>query len=41
MPGQNRVTPSGAIVATPERETMMGNRGVLHDALEPRLRRHA
>jgi hypothetical protein len=32
MPRQNRVTPFGAIVATPERGTMMGNRGVLHDA---------
>src|SRR5437763_299125 len=32
MPRQNRVTPSGEIVAVPERGTMMGNRGVLHDA---------
>lgn len=32
MPRQNRVTPFGATVATPERGTMMGNRGVLHDA---------
>ena len=31
MPLQNRVTPFGAIVATPERGTMVGNRGVLHD----------
>jgi hypothetical protein len=31
MPRQNRVTPSGAIIATPERGTYMGNRGVLHD----------
>lgn len=31
MPRQNRVTPLGRIVATPERGTMMGNRGVLHD----------
>lgn len=31
MPRQNRVTPFGEIVATPERGTMMGNRGVLHD----------
>jgi hypothetical protein len=29
---QNRVTPFGEIVATPERGTFMGNRGVLHDA---------
>jgi hypothetical protein len=28
---QNRVTPEGALVATPERGTLMGNRGVLHD----------
>ena len=32
MPRQNRVTPFGQIVAVPERGTMMGNRGVLHDA---------
>ncbi len=32
MPRQNRVTPLGDIVATPERGTFMGNRGVLHDA---------
>ena len=32
MPRQNRVTPSGDILATPERGTLMGNRGVLHDA---------
>jgi hypothetical protein len=29
---QNRVTPFGEIVATPDRGTFMGNRGVLHDA---------
>src|SRR3954471_24783212 len=28
---QNRVTPLGDLVATPERGTFMGNRGVLHD----------
>lgn len=38
MPRQNRVTPSGRIVAVPGRGTMMGNRGVLHDP-EGRLRR--
>ncbi len=38
MPRQNRVTPSGEIVAVPERGTMMGNRGILHDA-EGRIRR--
>jgi hypothetical protein len=32
MPRRNRVTPSGEIVAMPERGTMMGNRGILHDA---------
>jgi hypothetical protein len=30
MPRQNRVTPLGEIIATPERGTVMGNRGVLH-----------
>jgi hypothetical protein len=38
MPRQNRVTPFGEIVATPERGTVMGNRGVLHDA-KGRIRR--
>jgi hypothetical protein len=32
MPRQNRVTPYGEIIATPERGTFMGNRGILHDA---------
>jgi hypothetical protein len=32
----NRVTPLGEIVADPERGTLMGNRGILHDA-EQRL----
>jgi hypothetical protein len=31
MPKRNRVTPFGDIIATPERGTFMGNRGVLHD----------
>jgi len=31
MPRQNRVTPSGEIIAVPERGTFFGNRGVLHD----------
>jgi hypothetical protein len=31
MSRQNRVTPWGAIIATPERGTFMGNRGVLHE----------
>ena len=38
MPRQNRVTPFGDIVATPERGTFLGNRGVLHDA-DGRIRR--
>jgi hypothetical protein len=32
MPRRNRVTPLGEIVAVSERGTMMGNRGILHDA---------
>ncbi|WNV10855.1 hypothetical protein [Tardiphaga sp. 709] len=31
MPLQNRVMPSGDIVATPERGTFTGNRGIIHD----------
>ena len=31
MPRQNRLKPFGEIVAVPERGTMMGNRGRLHD----------
>ena len=31
MPLQNRVTPFGALIATPERGTLLGNRGLLHD----------
>jgi hypothetical protein len=38
MPRTNRVTPYGEIVAVPQRGTMMGNRGRLHDA-EGRIRR--
>jgi hypothetical protein len=38
MPRQNRVTPFGEIVAIPERGTLMGNRGRLHDA-EGQIRR--
>lgn len=38
MPRQNRVTPFGDIIATPDRGTFLGNRGVLHDA-EGRIRR--
>ncbi len=32
MPRRNRVTPLGELIATTERGTLMGNRGVLHDA---------
>jgi hypothetical protein len=32
MPRQNRVTPFGEVIATPERGTFFGNRGVLHNA---------
>jgi hypothetical protein len=32
MTRQNRVTPFGDIIATPQRGTFLGNRGVLHDA---------
>jgi len=32
MPRQNRVTPSGEVIATDARGMWMGNRGVLHDA---------
>ena len=32
MPRRNRVLPSGEIVAVPERGTMLGNRGILHEA---------
>jgi hypothetical protein len=38
MPRQNRVTPFGDIVTVPERGTMMGNRGILHD-VDGRIRR--
>jgi hypothetical protein len=31
MPLQNRVTPTGDIVATPERGMFTGNRGIIHD----------
>jgi hypothetical protein len=38
MARRNRVTPFGEIIAVPERGTMMGNRGILHDA-EGHIRR--
>jgi hypothetical protein len=39
MPRQNRVTPFGQIIATPDRGTLMGNRGIIHDP-EGRIRRN-
>jgi methylphosphotriester-DNA--protein-cysteine methyltransferase len=39
MPRQNRVTPFGEIIATPERGMLMGNRGVIHDR-DGRIRRN-
>ena len=41
MPLQNRVTPFGEIVATPEHGTLMGNRGCLHDDGRQVVRRSA
>ena len=41
MPLQNRVTPLGALVATPARGLVYGNRGCLHDASGHIRRRHA
>jgi hypothetical protein len=38
LPRQNRVTPFGDIIATAERGTFLGNRGVLHDP-DGRIRR--
>jgi len=38
MPFQNRVTPRGELIATPERGLVYGNRGRLHDA-DGRIRR--
>ena len=41
MPGQNRVTPLGELVATPERGLVYGNRGCLHDESGRIRRRYA
>ncbi|HEY2355287.1 MAG TPA: hypothetical protein VGH79_10365 [Gaiellaceae bacterium] len=38
MPFENRVTPLGELIATPERGLVYGNRGCLHDA-DARIRR--
>jgi len=40
MPRQNRVTPTGEIVAHPARGTLFGNRGCLHDAGGRIMRHH-
>src|ERR1700741_1731190 len=39
MPLQNRVTPSGDIIATPERGLFTGNRGIIHDPASKKLLR--
>jgi hypothetical protein len=41
VPLQNRVTPLGDLVATPERGLVYGNRGCLHDAAGAIRRRYA
>ncbi|MCP5100307.1 MAG: hypothetical protein GY943_32550, partial [Chloroflexi bacterium] len=38
MPKQNRVTPFAEIIATPARGTLMGNRGILHNAQQEVIR---
>ena len=39
MPLQNRVTPSGDIIATPHRGLFTGNRGIIHDPMTKTLTR--
>ena len=39
MPLQNRVTPSGEIIATPHRGLFTGNRGIIHDTATKTLTR--
>jgi hypothetical protein len=41
VPLQNRVTPLGDLIATPERGLVYGNRGCLHDEHREIRRRHA
>lgn len=41
MPLQNRVDPFGAFHAVSAKGTLMGNRGILHDASKTILRKHA
>jgi len=38
VPRQNRVSPTGALITSPHRGTMLGNRGVLHDDTETVIR---
>ena len=40
MPLQNRVTPFGEVVAVPERGSLMGNRGRIHNEQRTLKRRH-
>ena len=37
MPVQNRVRPTGEIVATDACGTLMGNRGIIHDSATRKL----
>jgi len=39
MPLQNRVTPTGDIIATPDRGMFTGNRGIIHDPATKTLTR--
>jgi len=39
MPLQNRVTPTGDIIATPHRGMFTGNRGIIHDPATKTLMR--
>jgi hypothetical protein len=41
MPLQNRVTPFSTIIATPERGTFTGNRGVIHNEQKQIIKHHA
>ncbi|MCE0733636.1 hypothetical protein LWH48_12685 [Halomonas sp. G15] len=41
MPLQNRVDPSGQILSSPARGTLMGNRGTLHDAEKKVVKTHS
>src|SRR4051794_5111009 len=40
MPHQNRVTPTGELIAVADRGTLTGNRGVLHDPAGRIVRQH-